>query len=57
MTRDEATREYEEAIAKIDVARERARITLRERLKILNEAAHEELKAIRALEQKTKRGK
>jgi len=50
---------YEEALAKIDKeafeAREQARVTLREQLKALRDAAHAELKAIRKLEQKTKR--
>ena len=36
---------------------EEARATLREQLKTLRDTAHEELKAIRALEQKTKRSK
>uniref|UniRef100_A0A6H2A5H1 Uncharacterized protein n=1 Tax=viral metagenome TaxID=1070528 RepID=A0A6H2A5H1_9ZZZZ len=61
MTRDEAFQEYEEALAKIDKqsheAREKARIALRERLKILRDTAHEELKAIRIIEQKTKRSR
>ena len=57
--RDEAFREYEEALAKIDKQayekREEARATLREQLKALRDALHEELKAIRAISQKTKR--
>lgn len=59
ITRDEAFRQYEETLAKISKraheAREEARVTLREQLKTLREQAHEELKAIRVLEQKTKR--
>lgn len=58
MTKDEAFRQYEEALAKINKqayeAREEARSTLRKQLKALREASHEELKAIRAIEQKTK---
>jgi len=64
MTRDEAYQEYEEALAKIDQsisilnkARDKARATLRERLKALREQHHEELKAIRVLDQKAKRSK
>ena len=59
MIRDEAYQQYEEALAKIDKevheAREKARATLREQLKSLREKAHEDLKAIRVIEQKTKR--
>lgn len=61
MTRDEAFLEYEEALAKIDSqaheAREKARATLKERLKALRDTLHGELKAIRAIQQKTKRSK
>ena len=59
MTRDEAFKEYEKDSARISLqshrARELARTILRRRLKILRENAHEELKAIRVMEQKTKR--
>ena len=59
MTREEAFKEYKETLAKIDKqayeARERARVTVREQLKALRDTAHKELKAIRAIEQKTKR--
>ena len=52
---------YAEALAQIDnkahEAREQARITLREQLNVLRDAAHKELKAIRTLEQKTKGGR
>ena len=61
MTRDEAYQQYEETLAKIDKlaheAREEARTMLRDQLKTLREASHEELKSIRALEQKTKRSR
>ena len=61
MTRDEAFQRYEEALDRITKqtheAREGARNTLRVRLKLLRDTAHEELKAIRALEQKTRRNK
>ena len=60
MTQDELYQRYEEALAKIDKeaheARENARLTLREQLKTLRDKAHQELKAIRTIEQKTKRG-
>jgi len=61
MTRDEAFQEYEEKVSKIDKqayeAREEARTILREYLKTLCDTAHEELKAIRILEQKTRRSR
>lgn len=59
MTRDEAFLEYEKALADISKqaheASEKARATLREQLKVLRNQAHEELKAIRTIEQKTRR--
>ena len=59
MTRDEAYREYEEALAEINKqarkATEKARATLHEQLKALRIAHHEELTATRTIEQKTKR--
>ena len=59
MIRDEAFQEYEATLARIDKqareTREAARVKLQERLKALRDAAHEELKAIRAITQKTKR--
>ena len=61
MTKDEAFQEYEEALAKIhqgaQAASEQARTILREQLKFLRDVAHSELKAIRKLEQKTKRSR
>ena len=61
ITRDEAFQQYKETLAKIDKqlyrAREEARTTLQEQLKTLREASHEELRAIRVLEQKTKRSR
>ena len=58
MTRDEAFQPYEEALATINeeaqAARDNVRDILREQLKAFREASHEELKAIRVLEQKTK---
>ena len=61
MNRDEVFQRYEETIAEIDKAsyeaHEKARVILREYLKVLRNNAHGELKAIRALEQKTKRSK
>ncbi len=57
-TKDEVFQEYAKTIAEIDhkayEAREEARATLREQLKALRDKAHEELKAIRVVEQKTK---
>ena len=59
MTKDEVYQQYEETLAKIDKlayeARKEARIALREHLKVLRNTAHEELKAIRTIEQKTRR--
>ena len=59
MTKDEAFKEYEETLDKLNKehnrAREEARTTLQERLKTLREKAHDDLKVIRALTQKTKR--
>ena len=59
--RDEAFLQYEETLARISKqsheAMELARTTLRRKLKFLRLEAHEELKAIRVLEQKTKRVK
>uniref|UniRef100_A0A6M3KV90 Uncharacterized protein n=1 Tax=viral metagenome TaxID=1070528 RepID=A0A6M3KV90_9ZZZZ len=61
MTRDEAYQEYEESLSRISnqasVAMEVARATLHDRLSVIRNALHEELKAIRALDQKTKRSK
>ena len=61
MTKDEAYQEYEEALAKIDEqAKEatlKARATLHERLAIFRAEHHKELKAIRAISQKTKRSR
>ena len=61
MTRDEAFQQYEEALAKIDTqtheAREEARATLQEQLKALRDELHKELKAVRAIQQKTKRSR
>ncbi len=61
MRKDELFQQYERTLAEIDKqaheAREKARITLREQLKILRDVAHSELNAIRKLEQKTKRGR
>lgn len=61
MTKDEAFQRYEGTLAKIDKqsheASEEARVTLREQLNALREAGHKELKAIRVIEQKTKRAK
>jgi len=60
MKKNKAYQQYEEALALINEqahnAKEKARAILREQLKLLRDAAHEELKAIRILEQKTKRG-
>lgn len=61
MTRDEAFKEYEEILAKIDKqsheARAEARAILQERLNVIRIALHEELRVIRAIQQKTKRSK
>ena len=61
MTKDEAFREYEEALARINMqaheASDEARATLREQLKALREQSHKELKSIRVLAQKTKGSK
>ena len=58
MTSEELFQEYEEAIAVIDrqanEAREQAKNTLREKLKALREAAHEELRAIYRIAQKVR---
>lgn len=58
--KEELYQQYEEALGKIKKeaheAREKARLTLREGLKVLREEAHKELKNIRLLEQKTKGG-
>ena len=59
MKREEAFKQYEETLAKIDKearkAREEAKAILHDQLKTLQDIAHEELKAIRKLEQKTRR--
>ena len=61
MTKEEAYQQYEETLARIDKqlheVREEARTMLREQLKSLRDTAHEELRAIRKLEQKTKRSR
>ena len=61
MTRDEVYLQYKGTMAKIDKqaheAREKARATLQEQLQALRSKAHEELRAIRAIAQKTKGGK
>ena len=61
MTKEEAFDRYTEDVALIEEqakeAIKNARSILRERLKVLRITHHEELKAIRVLEQKTKRGK
>ncbi len=57
MTKDEAFQEYEEAIKLAYEAKEKARATLREQIENLRKAAHEELKALRVIEQKTKRSR
>ncbi len=58
MTRDEAFREYEEALAEITKtgreATTRARATLHEHLRIIRQFHHDELKAVRAISQKTR---
>ena len=58
MTRDEAFEAYQETLSKIaeqsSKAMEEAKAILHERLKPLSNAAHEELKAIRTITQKTK---
>ena len=59
MTREEAYQAYEEALGRIALealeAREKTREILRGHLQSLREECHRELKAIRALEQKTKK--
>ena len=59
-TQDEAFQQFEETLARIEKqahkAREEARVLLREQLKFLRQAHHEELKVIRKLDQKV-RGK
>ena len=64
MTKDEALQEYDEELARIShvvkaahQARENARARLQQQLKALRDEHHQELKAIRALSQKTKGGK
>lgn len=58
MTRDEAFQQYEKELAKIDKeafeARRRVRATLNERLTALRVKHHEELKAIRTIQQKVR---
>ena len=58
MTRDEALRQYEEAVAQINEqarkARGEAKTILYEQLESLRDIAYEELKAIRAISHKTK---
>ena len=58
MNRDEAFREYEEALSLVGeqtkVATEEAKSILHERLDAIRTAHHEELKAIRAMQQKTR---
>lgn len=59
ITRDEAFLEYEESMARINKqakeASDKARLKLRGQLKVLREASHEELKAIRVLGQKIRK--
>jgi len=59
ITRDEAFQQYEEALAKIDKeaheARGAARTTFQSQLATIRKALHEDLKAVRAIQQKTKR--
>ena len=61
ITKDEAFKQYEEALDLIDneahTAREKAKVTLHEQLTVIRETLHEELKAVRAISQKTKRSK
>ena len=61
MTKDEAYQQYEETLGLIhkqaQEAREKARMTLHQYMKTLREAAHEELDAIRVIDQKTKRSR
>jgi len=58
MTKDEAYLEYEETMNKLDFAYQRAKDEARGKLNIqlkaLRAQAHEELKALRALEQKAR---
>ena len=59
--KEQIFKEYEEVLAKIAKTAheesEKARTALREQLKLLRDASHEELKAIRVFEQKTRRSK
>jgi len=59
ITRDEAFLQYEDSLASIDKqaqgSKEMARGILQGQLRIIREALHEELKAVRAIQQKTKR--
>ena len=61
MTKNELYRQYKEALAQLEQqaheARERVRVTFKEQLKAIRKEAHKELKAIRALEQETRRNR
>lgn len=56
MTKDEAFQEYEEELARIsgefDRAKEKAKARLNANLKDIRATLHEELKAVRAIQQK-----
>jgi hypothetical protein len=54
-TREMAFQDYKKTLAKLNQQKDKARLKLREQLKIIHNYHHEELKAIRILEQKTKR--
>lgn len=58
-TQDDLYQQYEKILVEINCeahkSKERARVILREKLKELRDAAHEELKSIRIIEQRTRR--
>lgn len=60
-TKDEVFQQYEETLVKISQefsrAKKEARATLQGQLKAIRVSLHEELKAVRAIQQKTKGGK
>ena len=59
MTKDEAFQEYEEELDRLsrefNTAKEKAKATLNANLKAIRVRLHEELKAVRAIQQRTGR--
>lgn len=56
-TREGALQDYKETLTKLNQQKEEARLRLREQLETIRNYHHRELKAIRILEQRTKRKK